>query len=109
MSVFALEVLRDLSERSSVMDNKERYERAKRRVAAMKVFYIHLALYLAVIAFLFFIDVFVEGNPNNWWVQWPAMGWGIAIAVHAISVFGPFMGSGWEDRKIRELMNKEVN
>ena len=38
-------------------------------------------------------------------VLWPALGWGVGIAFHAISVFG--IGKSWEERKIRELMEKD--
>jgi hypothetical protein len=83
------------------------YERAKRRVTQIKGFFIHLVTYVVVIAFLFFIDVFAEDDPSNWWFYWPALGWGIAVIIHAATVYGPFLGSGWEDRKIKELMDKE--
>jgi len=83
------------------------YERAKRRVAQIKGFFFHLVTYVVVIAFLFFIDVFAEDDPGNWWFYWPAFGWGIAVVIHAATVYGPFLGSGWEDRKIKEFMDKE--
>jgi hypothetical protein len=35
--------------------------------------------------------------------------WGIGIISHALSVFGPdlFLGNDWEEKKIKELMDKE--
>jgi hypothetical protein len=89
------------------MDTNQSYERAKRRVTQIKGFFIHLVTYLVVIAALFLIDVFAEDDPNNWWFYWPALAWGIAVIIHAATVYGPFMGSGWEDRKIKEFMDKE--
>ncbi len=89
------------------MTTNESYERAKKRVAQIKGFWVHLVIYVAVIAFLFFIDVFAEDDPGNWWFYLPAMGWGIAIVIHAATVFGPFWGSGWEERKIKEYMSRE--
>lgn len=82
------------------------YERARRRVMAMKGFYSHFAIYCIVIAALFLMNYFQGGR---WWFYWAAVGWGIGVAVHAISVFGfdSLLGPDWEERKIRELMDKE--
>ena len=35
--------------------------------------------------------------------------WGIGLVVHGFSVFVPqwFLGNNWEERKIRELMEKD--
>ncbi len=35
--------------------------------------------------------------------------WGIGLLSHALSVFGPnlFLGKDWEDKKIKQLMEKE--
>jgi hypothetical protein len=37
------------------------------------------------------------------------MGWGIAVALHALRVFGSggLSGTDWEERKIREIMENE--
>lgn len=84
-----------------------RYQIAKERVQAIKGFYIHLTVYIAVNLLLFLIDVIT--SPDTLWFFWPLAGWGIAIIVQAVTVFGPSRGSGtnWEERKIRELMEKE--
>ena len=90
------------------MERDERYRRAKRRVGVLKGFYIHLATYIAVMALLFLID-FLTGGV--WWFYWPLLGWGIGIVAHASSVFGikGFLGSEWEEKKIRDLMNSYSN
>ncbi|MBE9166675.1 2TM domain-containing protein [Pleurocapsales cyanobacterium LEGE 06147] len=87
------------------MESDERYRRAKRRVRVLKGFYIHLATYIGVIALLFFIDFLTGGG---WWFYWPLLGWGIGIIVHGFTVFGitGFLGSEWEEKKTRDLMNK---
>jgi hypothetical protein len=84
-----------------------RYQRAKDRVQAMKSFYVHLTVYIAVNLLLIFINMTV--SPEALWFIWPLAGWGIAIVIQAFSVFGPGLGFGanWEERKIRELMDKE--
>jgi hypothetical protein len=82
------------------------YKRARRRVRELKGFYSHLAIYCIVITALFLINV---ATGRGWWFFWPAIGWGIGIAVHALSVYGldSMLGADWEERKIRELMNKD--
>ena len=81
----------------------ERRERAMRRVAAMKGFYIHLGIYLIVNAGLVVVDALTGAD---WWVQWVIFGWGIGIVAHALAVFGhgSKLVSDWEDRKMKDLM-----
>ena len=84
----------------------ERRERAIRRVAAIKGFYVHFAVYLVVIAGLIVVDAL---TGSNWWVQWVILGWGIGVAAHAVAVFGRASKyvSDWEDRKIKQLMAEQ--
>ena len=86
------------------MDQDERYQRAKKRVADIKSFFTHLAVYVGVMVVLVIVDI---SDHGNWWFYWPLLGWGIAVAIHAFNVFGLFLGSGWEERKIKKLMDKE--
>ena len=85
-----------------------RYQMAKERVQAIKGFYAHLTVYVVVNLLLFAINMIV--SPENLWFIWPLMGWGVAVALHAVSVFGfgRTFGADWEERKINELMNKET-
>jgi hypothetical protein len=46
-------------------------------------------------------------SPESLWFVWPLMGWGIAIVLHALRVFGGTFDSNWEEKKIAELMKKE--
>ena len=84
-----------------------KYQKAKERVEAIKGFYIHLAVYIVVNLILFSINMIT--SPDSLWFVWPLMGWGIGFAFHALSVFafGPGFGADWEERKIREIMEKE--
>ena len=90
------------------MDQQEGYERAKKRVEEIKGFYIHLLTYVVVNAFLVILNILT--SPGRYWVQWPVLGWGIGIVIHALSLFGTgrLMGPEWEERKIREIMDKEA-
>ena len=89
------------------MNDQERYERARKRVEAIKGFYIHLLIYLFVNAGLLLINVLT--SPVSWWFYWPLLGWGIGLAVHAIGVFGVgnWFGQEWEEREIRKILEKE--
>lgn len=80
-----------------------KYLRAKKRVDDLKGLYGNIISYCCVIPFLIFI------NYRTYWdFQWfwfPLAGWGMGIAIHAFTVLG--YGSNWEERKIREIMDKE--
>ena len=88
------------------MEDDPDYLRARRRVKAIKGFYIHFSIFLLVVAFLFVVNAM---TPGPWWVQWVLFGWGVGIAAHAVAVFGlaGWLGSDWEERKIREIMAKK--
>ncbi|PLT29333.1 2TM domain-containing protein [Peribacillus deserti] len=88
------------------MERNEQYQRAKRRVQNLKAFYLHLTVYIFVNIMLFFINL--TSDAGNWWFFYPLCGWGIGLIVHGLStvVFGRF-GSEWEERKIKEYMDKQ--
>jgi len=89
-----------------VIEDKD-YERARKRVEELRAFYVHLFTYIAVNLFLFVLNMI--SNPGTWWFFWPLLGWGFGLAAHAGSVFlwNPFFGKDWEERKIKEIMEKE--
>ncbi|MFI2744134.1 histidine kinase [Zhouia sp. PK063] len=81
----------------------ERYIKARKHVTELKEFYGGLVSYVVVIPFLAFINY-----KTFWGFQWfwfPALGWGIGIAVQAFKLFG--YRSDWEERKIREILERE--
>ncbi len=88
-------------------DEKERYERAKKRVRELKDFYGHLIAYAGVNVMLFIINWVT--SPGTWWFYWVTIFWGIGVMWHAISVFasGRVESKQWEEKKIKELMEKE--
>ena len=67
-------------------EQETRYQNAKKRVEALKGFYTHLTVYVLVNLLLFTVDVLT--SPDSLWFYWPLMGWGIAVALHALRVFG---------------------
>jgi fatty acid desaturase len=85
--------------------DRAKFEQAKRRVAAIKGFYIHLAVFALVLAGLLVIDA---ATGRDWWVHWVALGWGIGVIAHALAVFGRAPGAvaDWERRKVKQLMQQ---
>ena len=82
------------------MNTKEtKYQKAKERVEALRGFYIHLTVYVIVNLGLFLINM--TTSPETLWFIWPLMGWGIAIVLHALRVFGGTPGSSWSQRSRR--------
>lgn len=88
--------------------NDARYQEAKKKVKEIKGFYIHLFVYLAVNLFLISRNAQQGDNLTDIDNYWTAIFWGIGLLVHAIRVFVPnfILGKDWEERKIRELMDK---
>ena len=43
------------------------------------------------------------------WFLFPMFGWGLGLMFHAMDAFdwNPFLGSNWQEKKIKELMNKD--
>jgi uncharacterized membrane protein YecN with MAPEG domain len=86
----------------------ERYEKAKKRVEELKKFYGNLVTYVAINILLIIINLVT--SPGSLWFYWVTIFWGIAVLLHASRVFilrGKFLGEEWEEKKIRELMEKE--
>jgi hypothetical protein len=84
------------------MTQHEKLRQAESQVDAEIGFYIHLTVYVLVIAILIGVDY---TDDVGWWVQWPALGWGIGILGHAFGVFGrlPRSIAEWRLRKIHHL------
>jgi len=97
--------------------NDESYEIAYKKVKKIKGFYSHLKIYIIVNAIIIIssLNRLYIGNHfeirgfNNWEIFSTAFYWGIALAIHAFTVFGPdiFFSRDWEQKKIQKYMNKE--
>ena len=88
--------------------NEIKYLEAQKRVKRLKGFYIHATVYVLVNLFLIGNNVQRGKNPSDIDNYWTAIFWGIGLLGHALSVFLPnmIMGKDWEEKKIRELMDK---
>ena len=86
---------------------EDRYYQAKKKVENIKGFYGNLVSYIGVNIFLIFINLYT--TPNHLWFYWPLIWWGLGVVFHGLKVFEVFPGFGkdWEERKIKELMDKE--
>ena len=90
------------------MMNDEKYEEAKRRVKELKDFYRNLITYTVINVLLIIINLIT--SPGSLWFYWVTIFWGIGVLLHASKVFilkGKFLGEEWEERKIKEIMEKE--
>ena len=92
--------------RQEVFIEDKRYQKAKERVEAIKSFYGNLIAYCFVIPGLAYLNY----KTTNWpWVVFPAVGWGFGIIVHGMEAYGynPLWGKRWEEKKLRELMDRD--
>ncbi|NYT16831.1 MAG: 2TM domain-containing protein [Methanomicrobiales archaeon] len=85
----------------------EAYQRAKSQVEALKGFYSHLGVFIAVNALLFVINYLT--SPGFWWFYWVTIFWGFGLLMHGLGVFshGKIFTKAWEEKKIQEYMGKE--
>ena len=89
-------------------DKENKYIKAKERVEELKKFYSNLTSYIIVIAGLAAINYYTDGW-NYPWFLWAAFGWGLGLLFHAFKAFrwNPFFNKDWEERKIKEFMDKD--
>ncbi len=86
-------------------DEEQAYRQARAEARAIRDFYGHLAIFVIVNIGLFIIDMLTDGGP---WFYWSLLGWGIGIAVHAVSVFAPWRDQSrqWEERKAQQILER---
>lgn len=89
-----------------------RYQEALKRVKKIKGFYSHVMVYVIINTMLLVVK-YNNLDPGETFWEWKHFStvffWGIGLVAHGLSVFMPafMMGKNWEERKIRELMDKE--
>ena len=103
-----------LTKQVSVMENtnnitQDKYLKAQKRVEDLKGFYGNLTSYVIVNTGLLILNLIT--SPQHLWFYYPLLGWGIGVALHAMKVFNymPILNRDWEERKIKELMEKDNN
>ncbi len=82
--------------------------RAFREVRKLRGFLHHLMIYVIVITGLTIFNLWK--TPERLWVLGPALGWGIGILAHALSVFGGgrVFGPEWERRQIEKRLGRKL-
>ena len=89
-----------------------KYQEALKRVKKIKGFYTHAIVYVFVNIMIVFLNV-KNLDPGESYFQFKnfmtAFFWGIGLLAHGLTVFVPnwIMGQNWEERKIKEFMEKE--
>jgi two-component system LytT family sensor kinase len=89
--------------KTAYITDSNKYIRAKKQVDDLKGFYGSAIAYCVVIPFLIYINL--KTSSGHHWFWYPLFGWGLGIVIQAFTVFG--YGANWEERKIRQLMNKD--
>ncbi|NRD23936.1 2TM domain-containing protein [Winogradskyella litoriviva] len=99
-------------------DSELDYIKAKNKVEKLKRFYTHFAVYFVINTVITAVKIMHNLKNGETFneaffdfatiITW--LVWGIAIALHAFSVFGLplILGEDWEERKIEKLMNDEL-
>ncbi|WP_055437592.1 2TM domain-containing protein [Lacinutrix algicola] len=92
--------------------DQQRLDRARQRVKKIKSFYTHLLIYIVINLIVVFQNI-ENLEPGESYFQAHNFItftlWGIVIIIHALTVFLPnfVLGSNWEERKIKEIMEKD--
>ncbi|MBS9464343.1 2TM domain-containing protein [Flagellimonas sp. 389] len=89
--------------------NQEKLKRAKNQIEKLKGFYVHIAVYVIVNAFILFN---IYRNTEDFW-QWghfvTLFGWGIGLFFHAAKTFdfNPLFNKKWEERQIKKYIEED--
>lgn len=93
-------------------EQEKQLENVKNQVKKIKIFYLHLALYIIVVA-LIALNFYVMQGPYTRVITGLNISvlvfWTVFISIHAWRVFkGKILfRKSWEDRKIEEIINKK--
>lgn len=99
---------------------EQSYLRAKKRVKEIKGFYTHLVVFIVINLFISGSSIYSNIKDGDSFVEAisgfevysTVIFWGIGMFFHWMSVFGfksIGFGSDWEQRKIKEYLEKENN
>jgi hypothetical protein len=84
----------------TLLSDQEIERLARKRAGAKMGWYIHATVYLAVNALLLLI---ASAGGHRTWPLFPALGWGLGLAIHGAVVFLFAPGNGWT----RQLVERE--
>jgi hypothetical protein len=80
--------------------------RARAHVQHLRSFYRLCGTAALVVAITFTVNYFT--TPGRWWFLWVAFGFGIALAFAGLNLLlrGRWFGAEWEERKVREYVER---
>lgn len=84
------------------------YRNARKYVKKLKDFYTTCFFSMIMIPFLAALNYYLDGFKYPW-IIYPILGWGLAIAIQAFSLFpslAPF-SKNWEERQMKKFMKDE--
>ncbi|MFB9887933.1 2TM domain-containing protein [Balneatrix alpica] len=91
---------------SSERVSNEEVRQLQKRIRAQRRLYQQGLSYLGLIVLLAIINLLT--SPEYLWFLWPALGWGIALAIQAMSYFGHLnlFNRDWEQRQLAKQLRK---
>ena len=96
----------------NITSEQIRYEEAVKRVKKIKGFYTHAIVYVVINLMIVILNI-QNLNQGESYFQFKnfftAFFWRIGLLAHGLATFLPYfiLGKDWEERKIKELMEKE--
>jgi Na+/melibiose symporter-like transporter len=91
-----------------MVEEDDRYKKAQAHVRKIKGFYSNLITFFLVNILLLVINLL--SNRHHLWFWWVTLIWGAILIVQAFNIFtlrNRFLSDEWEEKKIRELMEKD--
>lgn len=97
----------DIMEAPTYTQEQTNYFKAQKKIQEIKEFYGHLTAFIIIMTGLAVLNLITY--PYHLWFLYPLVGWGIGLAIHAVKTFDymPYLSEDWEERKIKQLMEKE--
>ena len=91
---------------------EDSYFRAKKKVEKIKGFYTHAIVYVVINIMLLILIYSSYTHKSNFWnlgTFSTAIGWGVGLLIHGISVFGKqiVFSESWEQKKIKQFLEEE--
>lgn len=98
----------EINVNESIFDTDRQYKKAKRKVHEIRSFYINLSLFSIFIPIIIAINLYFV--PEYHWFWFSMIGWGTSVIFHGLAVFdcNPFMQNNWEERKIKQFIDEEL-
>ncbi|HWI78333.1 MAG TPA: 2TM domain-containing protein [Ramlibacter sp.] len=84
------------------MQTRDLERTARRRAGAKFGWYIHAAVYLAVNTML----ALIAASGGRGWAIYPALGWGLGLAIHGVVVFFVTGGAGLHQRLLQNELSR---